>query len=155
MYTHWRRDWGRGRGRESESCCFLKDAAPACMLKLALNVWITHGSSHRGFSSHSLESGGVCECFHLLPNTHAHTNTQEEAFCWITNTCHPSITRHVLSFKALKKNHEFDLKDVEMQATCSSVSFIRFLFWGDSVSALHLFNSAVLASEGWGEERIC
>lgn len=28
------------------------------MLKLALNVWITHGSSHEGFSNRSLESRG-------------------------------------------------------------------------------------------------
>lgn len=52
--------------------CFLKDAAPACMLKLALNVWITHGSSHRGFSSHSLESR---ECADISVCTHARTKT--------------------------------------------------------------------------------
>lgn len=58
--------------RKRESCCFLKDAAPACMLKLALNVWITHGSSHRGFSSHSLESRG---CVDVSIYAHAHTCT--------------------------------------------------------------------------------
>ena len=74
VYTHIHTPTKRENRIEREwsaSCCFLKDAAPACMLKLALNVWITHGSSHRGFSSHSLESGG---CVGVSIYTHAHTS---------------------------------------------------------------------------------
>lgn len=60
-HTHTHTQWKMEKEGEWGSCCFLKDAAPACMLKLALNVWITHGSSHRGFSSHSLETRGCVD----------------------------------------------------------------------------------------------
>lgn len=63
IHTHTERktEW---RFQREGSCCSLEDAASACMLKLALNVWITHGSSHTGFSNRSLESRDVSDYMH-------------------------------------------------------------------------------------------
>lgn len=71
-------------GREWESCCVLKDAAPDYMLKLALNVWITHGSSHRGLAAIAKGPGRVHVWMFPSISTHSFTHIRTHAR---TRTC--------------------------------------------------------------------
>lgn len=80
-------------GRERESCCVLKDAAPDYMLKLALNVWITHGSSHGGLAAIAKGPGRVHVW--MFPSTSKHSFTHAHTSSVLTEIsvlCHPNST---------------------------------------------------------------
>lgn len=70
-------------------CCWLKDAAPAYMLKLALNVWITHRSSQR-LSRNSLQHWiYVVVCLYPVMNKP----------WWICNSTSALFTKQLVDFK--------------------------------------------------------
>lgn len=90
------------------------------MLKLALNVWITHGSSHGGFSNHSLESRGG-EDVSVSVNTNRRRVFVQHSTAHVRSTLRWRDSEDNIWYRKTKQENYFIQRGFSSSSACSTL----------------------------------